>query len=156
MSSVLPSLILGAVLIKFNARLARRLAPGAGSEVSSAVEELPVTAGPQVLIAGYGRVGHAIAVLLHASEAPFVVFDTDVARVAQGRADGHAVSYGDLSDPVFLAALQPARASLVVITVYDTDAALRIVNCLRAACPQLPIVARARSGGDWWCRERST
>jgi CPA2 family monovalent cation:H+ antiporter-2 len=132
MSSVLPSLILGAVLFKFNARLARRLAPGAGTEASSAVEELPVTTNPQVLIAGYGHVAHAIAVLLHASDVPF---DTDTGRVAQGMADGHAVSYGDLSDPAFLAALQPARASLVVTTVNDTDAALRIVDYLRAACP---------------------
>jgi len=144
MSSVLLSLILGAILIKFNGLLARRLAPGVGGEGALAVEELPVTANPQVLIAGYGRVGHAIAVLLHASDVPFVVFDTDTARVAKGRADGHTVSYGDLSDPVFLAALQPARASLVVITVNDTDAALRIVEYLRATCPQVPIVARAR------------
>ena len=144
MSSVLLSLIFGAVLIKFNAWLGRRLASGAVAAGGPAVEELPVTSGPQVLIAGYGRVGHAIAVLLHASDVPFVAFDTDAARVAQGRADGHAVSYGDLSDPVFLAALQPARASLVVITVTATDAALRIIDYLRVTCPQVPIVARAR------------
>lgn len=54
------------------------------------------------------------------------------------------MSYRDLSDPTFLAVLQPARASLVVITVTATDAALRINDHPYTTCPQVSIIARAR------------
>ena len=140
-SSVLLAMIFGAVLIRFNRALALRLVPGPAPAVA---QELPTSEDRLVLIAGYGRVGHAIAVLLNASGVPFVAFDTSQARVAQGVADGHAVSYGDLSDPALLATIHPERASLVVVTVDGTSAALRIVSQLRQRCPGVPIVARAR------------
>lgn len=144
MSSVLLSMILGALLIKFNAALARRLAPAPREAKPEHPGELPASGAPLVLIVGYGRVGHAIAVLLRSCGVAFVAVDSDLTRVAQGRADGHPVSWGDLSNPAFLASLKPARAALVVITVNETEMALRIVNYLHDACPQVPIVARAR------------
>ena len=96
------------------------------------------------MIGGYGRVGHTVAVLLRSSGVPFVAFDTDSKRVAQGRADCHPVHYGDISDPGLLAATHVERASLVVITVDQPDTALRSVTFLRGMCPQVPVIARAR------------
>jgi len=64
--------------------------------------------------------------------------------VAQGRADGHQVLYGDISDPELLAAVHAERASLVVIAVDDFTHALRSVSVLRNSCPRVPVIARAR------------
>jgi CPA2 family monovalent cation:H+ antiporter-2 len=64
--------------------------------------------------------------------------------VAQGRADGHQVVYGDISDPNLLAAIHVELASLVVITVDHPPTALRVVLYLSSHCPQVPIIARAR------------
>lgn len=141
MSSVLLSMLLGAALIRFNHAIATRFV---GSVEPAAPDELPAVVDRLVLIAGYGRVGHAIAVLLQASGVPFVAFDTNPQRIAQGIADGHAVSYGDLSDPALLASIHPERASLVVVTVDASAAALRIVSQLKHLCPEVPVVARAR------------
>lgn len=141
-TSVLLSMIGGALLIRFNGAIATRLAAAPAAEAPSAAE-LP-EAERQVVIGGYGRVGHTIAVLLHSSGVPFVAFDTDPKRVAQGRADGHAVSYGDLSDPELLAAIHVERAALVVITIDRPATALRAMTCLRRICPQVPVIARAR------------
>ena len=136
-------MIAGAVLVRFNGVIATRLAGTPRAEAPS-IPELPETPERQVVIGGYGRVGHTIAVLLHSSGVPFVAFDTDPKRVAQGRADGHPVSYGDISDPGLLSAIHVGRASLVVITVDNSNTALNTISYLRRTCPQVPVIARAR------------
>jgi CPA2 family monovalent cation:H+ antiporter-2 len=144
LASVLLAMVGGALLIHFNRAIAARL-PGAGETTPDRMPAgLMKSAEPQVVIGGYGRVGHTIAVLLHSSGVSFVAFDTDPKRVAQGRNDGYPVLYGDIADPELLAAVRVERASLVVITIDRTDQALRTVAVLRRMCPQVPIIARAR------------
>jgi monovalent cation:H+ antiporter-2, CPA2 family len=122
LTAVLFSMIAGALLIRFNHAIATRLlktfgaGSDAGQQISSRLSDVPE---PQVIIGGYGRVGHTIAVLLKERGVPFVAFDTDQKRVAQGQADGHRVLYGDISDAELLAAIHVERAALVVITVND-------------------------------------
>ncbi|MCK9505233.1 MAG: cation:proton antiporter [Porticoccaceae bacterium] len=142
-TSVLLSMIAGAVLIRFNGAIASHLVRAPRMETSDSPELLEV-AEQQVVIGGYGRVGHTIAVLLHSSDIPFVAFDTDPKRVEQGRADGHSVHYGDISDPELLAAIHVEHASLIVITVDGSASALRALSYLRRTCPQVPVIARAR------------
>lgn len=143
MTSVLFSMIAGAILIRFNGPIARRLV-GAPRTTPSEPPVLLDDQSRQVLIAGYGRVGHTIAVLLHASKIPFIAFDSDPERVAQGRADGYPVVYGDLADPGVLEAAHVERAALVVVTIDQPETALLMVSMLSQICPQVPIIARAR------------
>ena len=142
-TSVLLSMIAGAVLIRFNGILANWLVKAPPAE-STAIPELPDTPKRQVVIGGYGRVGHTIAVLSHSSSVPFVAFDRDPKRVAQGRMGGHPVFYGEISDPELLSAIHVERASLVVITVDRSTTALDTISHLRRTCPQVPVIARAR------------
>lgn len=142
-TSVLLSMVVGAVLIRFNGAIAARLAGVTRTEASAAIE-LPDTPERVVVIGGYGRVGHTIAVLLHSSGVRFMAFDTDPARVAQGRADGHQVALGDIADPSLLSAIHVERASLVIITADGPTAALSALTYLRRMCPQVPVIARAR------------
>lgn len=151
-SAILLAMVAGAVLIRFNAVIAGLLAGSAGPAQAApgapqAELHLPAAADASapVVIGGYGRVGHTVAVLLQASSVPFVAFDTDPKRVAQGRADGHAVGYGDIADPELLAAIHVERAALVILTVDEAATALKAVSLLRKACPQVPVIARARS-----------
>jgi CPA2 family monovalent cation:H+ antiporter-2 len=143
-TAVLLSMIAGAALIRFNHAIATGLAKLWHGEAGRAPPEIEGAAEQQVVVGGYGRVGHTIAVLLRASEVPFVVFDTDAKRVAQGRADGYPVLYGDISDPELLAIIRVERAALVVITIDHAAMALRAVKHLRKTCPQVPVIARAR------------
>lgn len=143
-TSVLLSLIVGAVLIRFNHAIALRLTGTASTEASGLSEGMVGAAEQQVVIGGYGRVGHTIAVLLKASGIPFLAVDHDAKRVAQGRADGHPVLYGDISDPELLATIHVERAALVVITIDHAAMALRTVKFLRKHSPQVPVIARAR------------
>jgi monovalent cation:H+ antiporter-2, CPA2 family len=144
LTSVLIAMIAGAFLIRFNRAIARRLT--ASARRREAVVSATRISEPerQVLIGGYGRVGHTIAVLLHSSRVPFMAFDTDPQRVEQGRSAGHQVLYGDISDPELLAAVRADLAALVVVTVDSPDTALRVVTLLRRSCPHVPVIARAR------------
>lgn len=142
LNAVLFSLIGGVLLIRYNLAIATLLAgPAAGTANEDLGAGLPA---PRVLIGGYGRVGHTVAVLLESSGVDFVVFDTDPKRVEQGRRDGHAVLYGDIADPDLLAAARAEQASLVIVTVDSHEVALRALDALRHHCPDVPVIARAR------------
>lgn len=143
MTSVLFSMIAGAILIHFNGAIAARLARVPPTEQPT-IPELPDGPERQVVIGGYGRVGHTVAVLLHSSGIPFIAFDTDPERVAQGRAQGHQVVFGDIADPDLLDTAHIERASLVVITTDRPATALRAIAFLNRTCPQVPVIARAR------------
>lgn len=143
LASVLFSMIAGAALIRFSGPIANFLVGGPKRDPQS-TEELAGSTEQQVLIGGYGRVGHTVAVLLHSCGVPFIAFDTDPKRVSQGLADGHRVLYGDLSDPELLNAIHAERASLVVVTFDNHSATLRAVSALRSRYPQIPVIARAR------------
>lgn len=144
MTSVLLSMIAGAILIRYNHAVAIWLAGAVRPQPPAIEADLLGIAEQQVIVGGYGRVGHTIAVLLQANAIPFVVFDTDVKRVAQGLADGHTVLYGDISDPELLGAIHAERAALVIVTIDHAAMALRTVMFLRKHCPQVPVIARAR------------
>jgi CPA2 family monovalent cation:H+ antiporter-2 len=87
LTAVLFSMIAGVLLIRYNQAIASRLARQA-AKASPPADQLAGLPAPQVLIGGYGRVGHTIAVLLKSSGVDFVAFDTDPKRVQQGQADG--------------------------------------------------------------------
>ncbi len=144
LTSVFFSMVAGSVLIRFNESIAACLSHtqrDAGTDPAVSVLDADE---PRVLIGGYGRVGHTIAVLLQDSGIAFMAIDTDMTRVAQGRADGHQVVYGDVSDPELLTALQAEQASLLVLSVDDFAVAMQTITYMRSAAPQVPIIARAR------------
>ena len=144
LTSVFFSMVGGSVLIRFNRAIAERLCATRSSKVEGLNGATLSTDEPRVLIGGYGRVGHTIAVMLQDSGIAFMAFDTDTKRVAQGKADGHQVVYGDISDPELLAAVQVDRASLVVLSVDSFPVTLQAVTHIRRAAPHVPIIARAR------------
>ncbi|HEX7037892.1 MAG TPA: cation:proton antiporter [Pseudomonadales bacterium] len=142
LTTVLFAMIGGALLIRFNHAIASRFSKPA--EQPALPEKVFPADEQTVLIAGYGRVGHTVAVLLKDRDIPFLAFDTDLARVMQGRRDGHQVLYGDASDPGLLRSIHVERAALIVVTVDDPPTAMRLVSIVRQTCPHVPVIARAR------------
>lgn len=144
LTSVFFSIVGGSVLIRFNQSISALMTASRHGESADITEATLGSDEPRVLIGGYGRVGHTIAVLLQDSGIAFMAFDTDMKRVEQGKADGHQVVYGDIGDPELLAAVQVERASLIVLTVDDFPVALQTVSHMRHVAPHVPIIARAR------------
>jgi len=137
------SMLLTPLLVHLGDKLARQFKAKRKVTDDQSIE-VPGVSERHVLIGGYGRMGHTIATLLQASGISFVAFDKNPDRVAQGRAYGHAVLYGDIADPELLAVAHVERASLVVITIDHSAVALRTVSHLRNTYPQVPVIARAR------------
>jgi glutathione-regulated potassium-efflux system ancillary protein KefC len=98
----------------------------------------------RVILGGYGRVGHVVAILLNASNVPFIAFDNDPARVARGKEDGFPVYYGDIANPELLAAVHAEQAALVVLTVDREQTVLHAISHVKNYYPGIPILARAR------------
>lgn len=98
----------------------------------------------RVIIGGYGRVGHVVAILLNASRVPFIVFDNDPVRVARGKEDGFPVHYGDIANPELLVAAHIEQAALVVLTVDREQTVLQAISHVRNNYSGIPIIARAR------------
>ncbi len=97
-----------------------------------------------VVLAGYGRGGSTIGLMLENKDIPCIAFDIDTDRVALGQARGQSVHFGDMTDPEILkgAGLSDARA--VVVTLPDADQAERVISNIRILYPSVAIYARAR------------
>jgi CPA2 family monovalent cation:H+ antiporter-2 len=111
------------------------------------VEGIPAeteTLGDHVVIAGFGRVGAAVAAELQGSAVTTIAADIDPHRVAQARQRGLPVYYGDATRPEILEALGVERARAVIVAVDNPKAALQTVALLHYLFPELPVYARAR------------
>src|SRR3954447_7206377 len=97
-----------------------------------------------VIIAGFGRVGQTVARLLEAQRLPYMAFDLEPSRIAEGRARGLPIYYGDASRVEVLKAAGINRARAAVVTLDQPLAAERAVASIRRLCPLLDIHARAR------------
>jgi len=98
----------------------------------------------RALVAGYGRVGHAVGTILGSSGIPYIAFDTNQARVAEFSSLGHPVFYGDVTNLDLLVAAHIEKVDLVVLTLDDREGALHAATLIRDLAPNTIIVARAR------------
>jgi CPA2 family monovalent cation:H+ antiporter-2 len=96
-----------------------------------------------VVIAGYGRVGSAVAAQLKAAGSDFIAVDLDPHRIMQARAAGLPVYFGDATKPEILEAVHVERARALVVAVDNPQIALQTVALVRYIFPELKIYARA-------------
>jgi CPA2 family monovalent cation:H+ antiporter-2 len=97
-----------------------------------------------VIIAGFGRVGRAMARILESERRPWLAFDLDVENITRARKQGLPVYFGDAARMEMLERANIDKASAVVVTTDDRAAADQIVTGIRAHAGTLPIYARAR------------
>ena len=98
-----------------------------------------------VIICGFGRSGQNLARMLAAENLAYIALDLDPERVRQASAAGDSVVYGDASKPATLAAAGLLRAKAVAITFIGMPQTLRILNHVRAAAPNLPVIVRTQN-----------
>jgi glutathione-regulated potassium-efflux system ancillary protein KefC len=138
------SMLLTPLMIKLGYYITGRLLSKIENETTTALRSKTSESKGRVILGGYGRVGHVVAVLLHGSRVPFIVFDNDPVRVARGKEDGFPVYYGDIANPEILEAANAENAALVVLTVDREQTTLQAVSHVRNNYPAIPIIARAR------------
>jgi voltage-gated potassium channel Kch len=99
---------------------------------------------PDIIIAGFGRVGQRVAAILTAAQIPFVALDHDHAKVEQGRRKGFPVYFGDASRFDVLRAAGAERSRMIIVTLDEPQQTQRLVQIIRQHYPSLPIHVRAR------------
>jgi len=98
----------------------------------------------RAIIVGFGRVGRLVADMMKKHGQPYIAVDSDTDLVSEGRRRGYDVAFGDAAGGNALVKLGAENATAVIMTMDEPVAAHRIVKKLRAQCPNLPIIARAR------------
>jgi monovalent cation:proton antiporter-2 (CPA2) family protein len=99
---------------------------------------------PQVIIAGFGRVGRRIASILQAGNVPYLAIERNADRVLEGRRDGYSVTYGDASRVDVLKAAGVGQVGVLVCTLDQVVPAMRLVNIVRQRYPGIDIHVRGR------------
>jgi CPA2 family monovalent cation:H+ antiporter-2 len=99
---------------------------------------------PRVIILGFGRVGRLVAEMLTRHNQPYLAVDSDADLIERCKRDGYKAVFGNAARSDVLERLGVARAPAVILTMDEPILAQRITRKLRAAYPDLPIVARAR------------
>lgn len=130
-------------LARLGRDLSRRIERAEVVQVEDIAEEIERLSG-HVVIAGYGRVGRAVAASLEAAKVPFIAVDMDPHRIAQAQQRGVPVYYGDITRPEILVALHFDHARSLVIAVDNPTSALQLAALVRYIFPNLHIYARAR------------
>lgn len=138
------SMLITPLLVKIGDLLAARIPVAAAGEETFHFSVEGAEIQSRAIVAGYGRVGHAVGTILSASGVPFIAFETDPARVDEFRRLGFPVYYGDITNLDLLVAAHIEKVDLVVLTIDDRKAALRATTLIRDLSPKTTIVARAR------------
>ncbi|MCL1891853.1 MAG: cation:proton antiporter [Alphaproteobacteria bacterium] len=101
----------------------------------------------EVIICGFGRVGHTIAQMLEAQKIPYLAIDANVDAVAFAREAGFNVFYGDTTSEAVLKrlGLAPRRTRAVVVALNNAAIAKRTIRAARLASPRVKIFARVRN-----------
>ncbi|MBB3474445.1 cation:proton antiporter [Sphingomonas sp. BK345] len=100
--------------------------------------------GTRAVVFGFGRVGQLVADMLARHQQPFVAVEADIDAVAEARAAGYPVVFGDVSRAELIDRLDLASARALILTMDDPVLTVRLARRLREAFPELPIIARAR------------
>ncbi|WP_332848821.1 glutathione-regulated potassium-efflux system protein KefC [Massilia sp. S19_KUP03_FR1] len=98
-----------------------------------------------VIIAGFGRFGQIVGRLLRANQVKLTVLDHDPDQIETLRRFGFQVFYGDATRIDLLHAAGAAKARALVVAIDDIEDSIALVDAVREAYPDLPILARARN-----------
>jgi CPA2 family monovalent cation:H+ antiporter-2 len=151
LAAAILSILLNALLFKLLDRAGPWLDAGEMQQVDA--QAVGTSQGPpahsvlvgHVVLAGYGRIGQAIADALSRQERPLLVLEEnrELLTMLHGR-DMQTIE-GNASRDDVLAAANLAQASALMVTVPDAFEGGEVVRVARLANPDLRIIARAES-----------
>jgi CPA2 family monovalent cation:H+ antiporter-2 len=122
-----------------------------GSSLARRVEPVPLgpvigadSGDPPALVIGCGRVGRLVAQMLTRHGKPYLALDSNSELTARCKREGYNTVFANAGRLDVLERLGVGRAPAVILTMDEPVLAQHITRKLRAAYPDLPIIARAR------------
>ncbi len=146
LGSVLCSMVVATILIKFNRQIAQQLSP---TEQSTGSGDVPLAEHAEqmknhVVIAGYGRIGQILGNFLEAEGIPYQAVDMDASLVKQASLAGEPVFYADAADETVLKALGIEQARLLLVAHDDLPSALQSLYYTKRLNPSCKVLVRTR------------
>ncbi|MCR8723771.1 monovalent cation:proton antiporter-2 (CPA2) family protein [Frigidibacter sp. ROC022] len=119
-------------------QISKRIGEGDAPEADEIDERHPI------LIAGIGRFGQVVNRLVTSSGFRTTVLDNDLETIEMIRTFGFKSFFGDPTRPDLLHAAGIDKAEVLVVSLDDPKAAIRLVTYARKRRPDIYIIARAR------------
>lgn len=107
------------------------------------IEEDFSDADGQVVIIGFSRFAQLISQTLLTNGTTVTIIDTNADRIRQSARFGFRIYFGDGTRPEVLEAVGVRSSDAVVVATADIEVTNRIVDSLRAECPDVPIFVRS-------------
>ncbi len=139
------SMLLAPLVVQASEKIVLRLVPSEWMSRSlqlTSIATQSMFVDKHAILCGFGRNGQYLGRLLEQEGITYIALDLDPERVREAAAAGETVVFGDAAKRETLMAAGISRASVVVITYADTDAALRAMSMVRACRPDVPVVVR--------------
>ncbi|MGH8028757.1 MAG: YbaL family putative K(+) efflux transporter [Arenimonas sp.] len=108
----------------------------------------PLPVENHAIVIGYGRVGSALAGVLHERGVPVLVIDDDGDHVQRAHAAGIPALRGSAASDKVLAEAHPQAASIAILAIPQPLEAGETLAKLRALNPGLTLLARAHSDAE--------
>lgn len=151
LAALLISIAIAPLLIRFNKEIATFFLPTHDFSDSASQHEIIKQAEKlhdHVIICGYKRVGQHMARLLDKIQFPYIAIDIDAELVQRASLAGDNVIYGDSAHPGILRKAGIENAKVLLITLSDHRAAIKILSIARSRYPNLPILVRCRDKAE--------
>lgn len=152
LAALLISIAISPVLIRFNKQIADFFLPS-GKDIGDSASQHEIIEHAKkmhnhVVLCGYGRVGQHTARLLDKIKFPYIGIDFDAELVQRASLAGDNVIYGDSTHPDILDKAGIDHAKILLISLSDHRAAVKILTMTRTRFPNLPILVRCRDKAE--------
>lgn len=140
------AMLLSPLLFNLAPHLARRIT---GHVTAHAPEEdNGKTRYPEVIIAGFGRIGHQIGEVLERQQILYRAIDSEISCVYKWQAQGLPVIYGDARRMEQWRLMQADKARVIIITIDNHIAAAEILRTIRKNWPNISVLMRSEDTTD--------
>jgi CPA2 family monovalent cation:H+ antiporter-2 len=135
---------LGLTITPLLAKLGQMAGKQVDFDPKAEMPDVPAPSDAPVVIIGFGRVGKLVAQMLKVHGRRYFAVESNIDTVAEARREGFPIIFGDVSRPELIDRLNLGHASALVLTMDDPVLTVRLTKKVRAWCPGLAVVARAR------------
>lgn len=151
LASIVISMVLSALIVKYNGVIAKRLVPSYRRQreenLGNIRQEIGASRG-HVIICGYGRSGQNLVWMLEQEGIESIALDLDPVRVRDARDAGKPVVFGDASRRDVLEAAGLRSASALTVSFNDVTVSLKILEIVRTIRPDMPVIVRTMDDSD--------
>jgi CPA2 family monovalent cation:H+ antiporter-2 len=147
LAAMIISMLIAPMLVRHNRQLVEHLVAGSSGGLAGDaidVEGHAPSMRDHVIIAGFGRLGQNLAVILRKLDTPYLALDLDAGVIRQARLAGEPVFYGDCTHRAILEHAALPHARVMVITFDEVNAVSQTLAAAQAVHATTDILVRTR------------